>query len=380
MSMLFVRYTDPPTHIVGTEEKIHRAIVDEGRNPVGEFEYAKLNEDDKERTPVRIVRPKRVILTPDQVREMRPPGAIDLALVNACSPGDVVAMTAVVRELHGAFPGRYRTAVQTWFPELWQGNPHITSELEIVQPRRIDWDWRGTPSIEANRHFVRCWRDDLAAKLGITLPLSSICGDIHLTDKEKEWPADLLGEGPRPFAIINSTVKNRGAIKGWGQEKYQAVVDQLTGKIEFVQVGQSDFVRGALSGATNLLYQTEIRDLCRLVYWSSLVVCPITFLAHLSAAIPLQKGGIRPCVVIAGGREEQSTIAYEGHRVISSVGSLSCCSKGACWKMHMPDESSHDKMQCEKPLQKLSGEWVGQCFDEIKPIRVIDAIESYNLF
>ena len=31
--MLYVRYTDPPSHIVGTDEIIYPALIDQGRDP-----------------------------------------------------------------------------------------------------------------------------------------------------------------------------------------------------------------------------------------------------------------------------------------------------------------------------------------------------------
>lgn len=371
--MLTVRYTDPPTHIVGETQRIVPAQIDEGRQPVDELTFARLDQEQKERTPVRIIRPKRIRLSDDEAATMRPRGVIDLALCNGTSPGDVVAMTAVVRELHKSHPGKFRTVVQTWFPELWQGNPYITPESEIVQPRRIDWDWSETKPVDANSHFVHCWRDDLARKIGVPIPLSKITGDVYLTEAEKEWP--LLGER-RPFALVNAGAKIGGAIKQWGHENYQAVVDHFAGRIEFVQIGKAAEQR-PLRGATNMLDRTGIRDLMRLVYWSDLVLCPITFLMHLSAAIPLRSGGIRPCVVLAGGREPIHTIQYEGHRVIGNVGSLPCCALGACWKMHLPHEGGHDLMQCERPVE-MNGEWRAKCFTKIKVSGVIEAVESFS--
>lgn len=42
------------------------------------------------------------------------------------SPGDVVMLTAAVRDLHTAYPNQFQTDVRTSTDELWLNNPHIT--------------------------------------------------------------------------------------------------------------------------------------------------------------------------------------------------------------------------------------------------------------
>ena len=49
------------------------------------------------------------------------------------SPGDVVMLTAAVRELHAAYPGQFVTDVRTSAPALWLHNPHIT-RIEDCEP------------------------------------------------------------------------------------------------------------------------------------------------------------------------------------------------------------------------------------------------------
>lgn len=46
-----------------------------------------------------------------------------LILKNHLCPGDVVALTAAVRDLHRTHPGRYLTDVRTPFQALWEHNP-----------------------------------------------------------------------------------------------------------------------------------------------------------------------------------------------------------------------------------------------------------------
>src|SRR5437773_3129275 len=42
------------------------------------------------------------------------------------SPGDIVMLTAAVRDLHQCYPGQFVTDVRTSCPQLWENNPYIT--------------------------------------------------------------------------------------------------------------------------------------------------------------------------------------------------------------------------------------------------------------
>lgn len=53
-----------------------------------------------------------------------------LILRNFQSAGDIVMLTAAVRDLHRTYPGEFITDVRTPFPGLWAGNPHITPLAE----------------------------------------------------------------------------------------------------------------------------------------------------------------------------------------------------------------------------------------------------------
>ena len=49
-----------------------------------------------------------------------------LILKSFQSPGDIVMLTAAVRDLHLAHPGSFKTDVRTPAPALWENNPHLT--------------------------------------------------------------------------------------------------------------------------------------------------------------------------------------------------------------------------------------------------------------
>src|SRR5207342_113930 len=49
-----------------------------------------------------------------------------LILRNFLSAGDIIMLTAAVRDLHRCHPGRFITDVRTSAAALWDHNPHIT--------------------------------------------------------------------------------------------------------------------------------------------------------------------------------------------------------------------------------------------------------------
>ena len=63
-------------------------------------------------------------------RERTIGAGMHLSVVNNCSPGDVVVLTAGVRDLHRAWPGRYVVAVETACPDLWLNNPYLVPAEE----------------------------------------------------------------------------------------------------------------------------------------------------------------------------------------------------------------------------------------------------------
>src|ERR1043166_6108668 len=53
-------------------------------------------------------------------------GVRKLILTNFQSPGDLVMLTAAIRDLHQRYPGEFLTDVRSPCPQLWENNPYIT--------------------------------------------------------------------------------------------------------------------------------------------------------------------------------------------------------------------------------------------------------------
>ena len=86
-----------------------------------------------------------------------------LLLRNRQAPGDVLMLTAAVRDLHRAHPGEYRTAVDTTCRELWENNPFVTVPFTGWEPDRVI-DCQYPLVHDANRrpfHFIHGFVQDL---------------------------------------------------------------------------------------------------------------------------------------------------------------------------------------------------------------------------
>lgn len=301
----------------------------------------------------------------------------DLAL------GDIVVMTAAIRELHLQYPGKFITDVRTHFPAVWENNPYIT-QLKDDDPKaktiRCDYPLINY-SNQRPYHFLHGYTQDLANKLHVRLDLTKFHGDIHLRAEEKKWISQIHERTgfDTPFWVINAGGKFDYTIKWWKKDNYQAVVDHFQGRILFVQVGDNQHYHPKLERVFDLRGKTNIRQLIRLIHHSQGVLCPVTSLMHLAAAVETKHANrkVRPCVVIAGGREPAHWEEYPGHQFLHTIGSLSCCANGGCWKsrtLPLGDGDLKDAVGglCTKVLDAHP-----LCMSMISPEKVIESIESY---
>ena len=306
------------------------------------------------------------------------------------SLGDVSLLSAAIREVEKANPNTFLFAPDTFFNDLFDNSPHIVHANQLRCPTRIEsgqcWQWANQRSDHLVQEFTRSLIGGINSALHLNLPvpyMTEFRPGLYLSEAEKEKSvADLVGDD-LPYWIIDAGyVSNSYTTKRWPAENYQAVVDGLLGGVRFVQIGRDKpgipDRHSPLKNVINRIGKTENRrDLLRLIYRSSGVVTPISFPMHAAAALPMHGlAGLRPCVVIAGGREPQSMIQYPGHTVLSMVGKMDCCKQGACFKVHVEDWP-HDmkgpsQEQCLRPENDIAG-----CMRRITPAQVIAAVESY---
>ena len=299
------------------------------------------------------------------------------------SLGDIVLLTAAVRDLQRHFPGSYRVGVRTFFPDLWAHNPYLTA-LREYDPEVKVVDCL-LPLINRSRsaacHSIHGFIDFLNRYLGASMKPTAFHGDIHLSRGEKAVCPQIhgLAKARFPFWLISAGGKYDCTIKWWDAARYQEVVDHFRGRIQFVQVGDAAHYHPNLRGVIDLRGRTSVRELVRLVHHAEGVLCGVTGLMHLAAAVPVPRGrySVRPCVVVAGGRESPHWEAYPGHQFIHTVGALSCCASGGCWKARTVPLGDGDERDDPERLCVNVRRGLPRCMDMIGSGEVVRRIEAY---
>ena len=138
-----------------------------------------------------------------------------LVLKNAQSPGDIVMLTAAVRDLHRAHPGEFLTDVRTPCPDVWLNNPHLTP-LNEDDPdvECIDCHY---PLIHQSNHtpvhflqgFVRFLNEHLGTKSRVT----DFKGPPHRRHREALVRRRRRARGP-PAALLADRLRREVRLHG----------------------------------------------------------------------------------------------------------------------------------------------------------------------
>jgi hypothetical protein len=138
-------------------------------------------------------------------------------LRNEFSPGDVVLLTAAVRDLHLCYANHFVTDVRTPYPQLWEHN-HCVTRLseEDANVEVVDCHYPLiNRSNQAPYHVIHGFIDFLNQRLDLKIRPTAFKGDIPLSQEEKEWFSQVYertGEDT-PFWIIVSGGKYDVTIK-----------------------------------------------------------------------------------------------------------------------------------------------------------------------
>jgi hypothetical protein len=307
-----------------------------------------------------------------------------LILNTQLSLGDIVCFTAAVRELHRQYPDQFVTDVRTPFPQVWEHNLDITPladddpDSEWIECRYDRTDYASVhKSNQHPVHLIEAYCADLADQLGLPpLRPHELQGHIVLGRDEYGWmslPHERFNV--QRYWIIVCGGKTDATVKWWLPEYAQQVVHYFRNRIQFVQVGQigEGHWHADLRDVIDLRGQTDVRQLIRLVHSAAGIVCGITSLVHLAAAVPLPtwQRRPRPCIVTAGGREPRTWYSYQSHRILETVGSLPCCRDGGCWHSHTVSLGGEKERLCERVINSHP-----KCMQMIRPESVILEIEK----
>jgi len=217
-----------------------------------------------------------------------------LILKHGLDVGDTAMMTVAVRDLMLGHPGKYEVAVRTRWDDLWLNNPYVT---EIADEDGKFYDI-GYPLIQnpGSQSFSDGFRLDLANKLEIDIPFTTMNIDLHLTmeEKKRNIVQEKFGYSGK-YWVMNAGYKADAILKYY--PFWQEVVDELKNKVQIVQVGSNGDVHDELEGVFSLVGETSLRELIQVVYRAEGTVGPI------SAQFVLATAFNKPSVIIAGGKE-----------------------------------------------------------------------------
>lgn len=291
-------------------------------------------------------------------------------------------LTAAVRDLHRAYPGQFAVDVRTSCSQLWENNPYLI---------RLDPKDAGVRSMVCHYplihqcntgpyHFIHGFIEYLNEKLDLRIRPTEFKGDIHLSQTERDQPGpvkEVFGKRG-PYWVIAAGGKYDYTIKWWHRRRWQEVVDNLRGRVQFVQVGEKGHYHPPLKGVLDLRGKTSLRQLIRLIHFAEGVVCPVTLHMHLAAAVPRPAGEnrLRSCIVVAGGREPAHWEQYPGHQFLHTIGQLDCCATGGCWKSRtvpLGDQSPLDRR--ESLCRSVTRGGLPRCMDMISAAQVSRLVE-----
>lgn len=303
-----------------------------------------------------------------------------LLLAHYRAPGDTLVMTALVRDIARAHPNKFQIDVDTSAMDFWRNNPYITHTPGVKRGKVIKLEY-GLGIRDQNFesvHFLSYFHRDFERRTGFHVPVTEPFPDLHLSVEERTVP---LVSGR--YWVMLSGGKSDFTAKVWHKDNFQGVVDRLRGLgLGVVQIGSNDagHWHPELTGTLDLVGQTNLRDMIRVLQHSEGVICGVTCAMHMAAA--LQK----PCVVLGGGREAWWWEAYvkenKGlvcperlkvpHAYLHTIGLLDCCKLHGCWKNKVVP-LKNDKSLCYHPVIR-PGQPVPLCLDMITVDHVMEAV------
>ena len=309
---------------------------------------------------------------------------------NTQCPGDICVLTAAIRDINKAQPGRFRFMMDTSCPAMFYNNPFVDKFPEVDARKVVAKYPLIHKSNQIKKHFLLGFIEYLNTELNASAVLTEFKPDLYLTTEEKRKPPIDL---PKNYWVISSGGKKDYTAKIWNYTSWQKVADALRGKIPLVQVGGGSHAHPRLKNVIDLVGKTSIRDVMRLIYHAQGVICVVTCFMHISAAFN------KPCIVLAGGREPYSWESYTEdnrllnmrygipdwtppsndnfipHRFLHTLDKLPCCTGKACWKSKVePDgPGSH----CLRPVLQ-DGQRLPECMSMISPELVLENVDWYK--
>jgi ADP-heptose:LPS heptosyltransferase len=299
-----------------------------------------------------------------------------LILAHFLSPGDVVCMTACIRDLHAAYPGVFQTDVRVSVPAVFDHNPNI-SHLDESDPDTYTILMH-YPNYQIQDlypvHFVHAFTEYLEETLRIPIPHGDTRPELFIAEYEKE---------ERPFAgpywLVLAGGKADYTAKIVDTYNLREAIRQLP-DVQFVQIGsegrQGDLLhfqpRLNLPNVIDAVGTTDdFRKLIVLAYHAEGAICGVTGLHHVMAALG------KPCITLAGGREAVAWEKYPApNEYLDTFGELTCCEKTSCQcsrTVKLNDGSGGDERLCRLPIIREDGTASAKCQTLLTKGRILSA-------
>ncbi len=317
-----------------------------------------------------------------------------LVIHNRWALGDTVCLSALPRDVHRAYPGRFKIYTAGHYRNVfWRNNPHCEKAPDGVKGRLLNLGYQD--GIHASNgglkiHFLAWFHRAFKEATGLPVPVTEPKGCIVLSAEEQA----VRPEGR--YWLVVAGGKMDMTAKVWSVQHWQSTVDALRRQgVRVVQAGGSfnKHFHPTLDRVEQWVGKTQNeRTFFSLVAGAEGVVCGVTSAMHIAAVFD------KPCVVIAGGREppwwEAYTNCYSSfgerckpvkveHTFLHTVGLLDCCKDRGCWKdrtvpVEQTDLTDPKKKRqlCRRPVS-VGHQAVPECLKMITPDHVVEAVMNY---
>lgn len=252
--------------------------------------------------------------------------------------GDELAMTALVREYHRAWPDEMIRVLDSGRPELWDGNPHINRGNGYnglrVRPEPLKCTAPGS--------LPRKYAAQLQERTGIAVTIVDDTPEIFLTDAElaKDFGTEPRGIAVDPWAFNDS--------RRWNYERFRELTRRLLAEGYYVyEVGRRTRtgaeLRAPLPCTKSFFNMLTLRETAALIARCASYVGNDSGLFHLAAAVDT------PQVVMFGAwrpadRAYSTTFAIEADSTCARACGRRCARRADGARSFCMDEITVDEV------------------------------------